>query len=299
MYKTLTRFRYFICLLGVPVLFSLSCEVDHGLAPIQTKIMGHVIFDGPPPGSNVAEVRVAATKNFPPQNLTTDVIYSNQLEFSRDPDRTQPDTARFEISAPPGEYQAIGVLWREGGRSWEITNIVGLYTDPAALAPKKVVLSEETPVVDSISIGADWQLAQRNSFIEGEIDFTGEWPEDTEILALAVFPIVPNPDKPLEFLTLQSLDIAIPMFRAEPFQYRTRVPGGTFKFIAVFFKGKSGGLFDVRAIGFHSCPNDSTLPKSVVVPDNATVTGVDIVVDLTSLPGGARYRLDGGECSGS
>ncbi|MFQ5632589.1 MAG: hypothetical protein ACE5I1_27795, partial [bacterium] len=122
MYNTLTHQSYWIYFLGAIVIFSLSCEIDHGLAPIQTKIMGHVIFDGPSPGSNVAEVRVAATKNFPPQNLTTDVIYSNQLEFSRDPGRTQPDTARFEISAPPGEYQALGVLWRESGRSWEITN---------------------------------------------------------------------------------------------------------------------------------------------------------------------------------
>jgi hypothetical protein len=288
--------RFLAILLIVSFFTSQSCDIDHGLAPIQTKIMGQVIFDGPPPGSNVAEVRVAATKNFPPENLTTDLIYSNQLEFNRDPNHTGPDTVTFEIVAPPGKYQALGVLWREGGKSWEITNIVGLYTDPVALAPKKVVVSEEMPVITGIEIRADWQLARRNSFLEGNIHFKGEWPEETEILALAVFPIVPNPENPLEFLTLQSLDIAIPLFRTEPFHYRSRVPAGTFKFIAVFYKSKSGGLFDVRAIGFHSCPGDSTLPKAVVVPEDASVTGVDIVVDLSSLPAGARYRLDGGEC---
>ena len=286
-------------LVAAALLGTFACDIEHGLAPIQTKIRGIVVFDGPPPGSNVAEVRVAATKNFPPQNLTTDLLYSNQLQFNRDPNRVGPDTVAFEISAPPGTYPAIGVLWREGGKSWEITNIIGIYTDLAVLAPKEVVVDEQTPIVDDVSIFGDWQLARRNAFLEGDIHFKGEWPPDSEILALAVFPIVPDPNNQLEFLTLQALDFAIPKFREEPFHYRTRIPAGTFKFIAVFWKGKSSGIFDIRAIGFHSCPNDSTAPKTVVVPDGGTVTGVDITVDLSSLPGGAHYRLGGdGKCGG-
>lgn len=291
--RTTTRmcqpFAGMLWMLG-PFFLLLSCNIDHGLEPIQTRIKGIVEFSGPAPGEQVAEVRVAATKNFPPQNLTTDLLYSNQLEIRREQSGSY--SVPFEIAAPPGAYPAIGVLWRESGKSWEITNILGIYTDPAALAPKKVVVDEDHPVVDSVIIGADWTLAQRTSFLEGDIYFKGEWPEDTEILALGVFPIIPNPGNPLEFLTLQALDIAIPLFRSEPFHYRTRVPAGTFRFIAVFWKGKSGGLFDIRAIGFHACANDSTIPRPVVVAENSTASGIDISVDLSSLPGGARYRFD-------
>lgn len=279
------------------VLFSLSsCDIDHGLKPPETRISGYVIFDGPPPPPSVAEVRVVAAKRFPPVNLTSDVIFSNQLKFNRDPSRTRPDTVAFEIITAPGSYPATGALWREGGQAWELTNVLGIYTDPLQLAPKVITIDEQNPVFDDVVIESNWQLANRNAFIEGEITFRGEWPQNTELLALAVFPIVPNPQNPLQFLTLQALDIAIPTFSSTPFRYRTRVPAGTHRFIAVFWKGRGSGLLDIRAIGFHRCAGDTLVPRAVVVADSTTASGSDIIVDLSSLPRGVDYALTGALC---
>lgn len=293
----MTRQKKFLLFLAAPwlLLVQSGCDIDHGLAPITTKIRGKVEFSGPAPLGNVSEVRVAAAKIFPPVNLTSDLLYSNQLEINRDTSRTDSYIIDFEISATEGEYPAVGVLWREGGKSWEITNILGLYTDLGSLGPKPITVTAEGQS-EEILIPADWGLSHRTAFIEGDIHFKGEWPADTELLAAASFPIIPNPDNPFDFLTLQSLNIAIPTFVDGPIPYRLRVPVGTHKFISVFYKGRSGGLFDIRAVGFHSCPDDSTMPRAVTVGHEETASDIDIIVDLESLPAGARYSLEGGEC---
>ena len=284
-------------ILIVVVLLLPACDVNHGLTPIRSSISGSVSFQGPPIGTNVAEIRVAATKVFPPLNLTTDIIYGEKIVIDPDSLADGVQEVPFEIKAPLGTYPAVGVLWRESGRSWEVTNILGLYTDPLSFAPKPVTLSDDTLDVTDVAIVANTSYTQRNAFIEGEITFEGEWPPDTEIMALAVFPIVPNPQNPFDFLTLQALDIAVPIFREGSYNYRTRVPGGTYPFVSVFWKGKAGGLLDIRAIGFHACPGDSLSPRTVIVPENSTATGVDIVVKLESLPGGVKYNLGASMCN--
>lgn len=285
------------CLFLLLLVGAIGCNFGHGIKPIETGIAGEVVFTGPPPEANVAEIRVVATKRFPPENLTSDLIFSNQLPLRRDRPADQADTVRFEIAANPGLYPATGVLWREAGADWDISNILGLYTDPASFAPRPVEISEAQPVVSDICINADLQLTRRNAFLTGTLSFTGAWPEDTELLALTAFPIVPRPDNPLEFLQVQAIDIAVPVFTEAPFQYRMRVPGGSYKFIAVFWKGKSGGLESIRAVGFFACPDSSMLPAGVKVEENATASGIDMLVDLESLPAGVRYLSDSNGCN--
>ncbi len=270
-----------------------ACEIDHGLKPIQTKITGRILFQNPPP-PYAAEARVVATRRFPPENLTSDVLFSGKLSFRRDLPASAIDTVHYEIVAEAGEYPAVGVLWRRSGEEWNITNILGIYTDPLQFAPKPVIIDEQHPVVEHVDILADWELAYRDAFVEGDIYFVGEWPENTEILALGMFPIIPK--NQIEFLTIKALDITIPLFRSEPYHYRTPVASGTYKFIAVFWKGKGSAIFDIKAIGFHACPTDSLQPREVQVASGETVTGVDIVVDFSTLPGGVRYNKQGGPC---
>ncbi len=286
--------RWGLVTTAAALLLASTCSLDHGLGPIETEIRGHVLFQHPPP-AYAAEVRVVATKRFPPENLSSDVVFSNRVEFRRDLAAGQIDTVAYRIVADPGTYPAVGVLWRRSGEPWEITNILGIYTDPLQFTPKPVTLDEANPVADSVDILADWNLAYRDALVEGDISFHGEWPQDTEIMALGMFPIVPRTQ--LEFLTVKVLDIAIPLFRTEPFHYRTAVASGEYKFIAVFWKGKGSQIFNIKAVGFHACPEDSTLPRAIQVAPGETVTGVDIHVDFSTLPGGVFYRKDGAPCS--
>ena len=284
-------------LAGVALLF--SCEYDHGVEPIRTRIEGEIIFTGGPPPEDVAEVRVVATKRFPPENLTSDVIFSDRIKYSRGDDYQEPDRITYGMPAEPGTYPAVGVLWRKGGEEWDLTNVLGIYTgsDPLSFSPEEVVVDNDNPVADSINIRASWELARRDASIEGEITFLGDWPEDTEILALAMFPIIPK--STVDFLTVKALDIAIPLFRDEPFHYRTPVSSGTYKFISVFWKGKTTSIFDIRAIGFYHCANDSLQPRTVEVATDSTATGIDITVDFSTLPGGIRYKQEEAPCPGA
>jgi len=279
------------------LLMLFSCEIDHGLEPIRTRITGKVIFDKPPTGSNISEIRVVAAKTFPPVNLTTDIILSDKLDLQQDTLSNGTVETPFEIVAPSGIYPAVGVLWREAGQSWELTNILGLYTQGLDFSPIEITLDEENPVVDDIVINAITSFTKRTAFIEGTITTKGTWPADTDLLALAVFPIVPNPANSLDFIQLQAFDITIPIFRDTPFSFRTRVPADTYPFISVFWKGKSGGLLDIRAVGFYSCGSDSTLPGTITVPENTTISGIDITIDLDSLPSGVRYQLESELCT--
>jgi len=274
-------------ILGACLLLS-ACKIDHGLAPLKTRIRGKILFQGPTPPEYVAEVRVVAAKRFPPENLTSDVIFSERLPFDPQKDPARLDTVRYELVAEARTYPAVGVLWRRAGAPWELTNILGIYTDPLQFAPKPVTVDETNPVVEGVDILANWDLAFRDAYIQGTIYFRGTWPEDTEILALGMFPIIPK--TAVEFLTIKALDITIPLFREEPYSYRTPVASGVYKFIAVFWKGRNTSIFDIRAIGFYACPGDSLLPLSVAVQPGETKTGVDIVVDFSHLPAGVPYK---------
>jgi hypothetical protein len=277
----------------LPLLWN-GCDYDHGIDPIRTKIKGAVIFVGGPPESYVREARVAVAKKFPPENLATDLIYSDPLVFIRDTSRVEPDTVRYELVAEPGTYAAAGVLWRKSGESWDVANILGIYTIPGQLSPAKVVISADRPVADSVNIFADWALAKRDAIISGKIAFKNKWPEDTEIVALAYFPIIPR--EQIDFLTVKALDINVPLFRENSYDYRTAVSSGEYKFIALFWKGRTTSIFDIRAIGFYHCEKDSLLPQAVAVEKDQTKSGVDFEVDFSTLPHGVNFRKDGAPC---
>ena len=271
----------------------LSCEYDHGVDPIRTRIRGNIIFTSLPAPGDVREVRVAVAKRFPPENLATDLIYSDPLTFSRS---TNPgtDTVAYELVVEPATYSAAGVLWRKSGAAWDIANILGFYTAPGQLSPQSIVITPENPVAENVNILANWDLAKRDAVIEGTLTFKDEWPEDTEIVALAFFPIIPRTS--IDFLTVKALNINVPKFRKEPFHYRTNVGSGDYKFITLFWKGVTTSLFEIRAVGFYHCPTDSLLPKIVTVAPGVTADSIDFDVKFSTLPVGVNYRKDGAPC---
>jgi hypothetical protein len=292
--------RQFTPLLLLLLLLGGGCSYDHGVDPIPYRVKGMVIFDDVLPPWYVREARIALAKKFPPENLATDLIYSDPLQFNRDSSRVGPDTLHYELVVDPGHYPAAGVLWRKSGAAWDIANILGVYGidfNTGSLSPQPIVINDAQPIADSVNVYATWDLTKRDAIIEGDITFTGEWPqgpEGTEIVALAFFPIVPKTQ--LDFLSVKALDINVPLFRQEPFHYRTAVGSGDYKFIALFWKGKKTSIFDIRTIGFYHCPNDLLRPRPVQVAANETKSGIDFSVDFSTLPGGVNYKKDGGDC---
>lgn len=274
------KWATFAALCAFALFVAVSCNYDHGIDPIRTKISGHVTFMGQAPWY-VSEVRVAVAKRFPPVDLTQDLLYSEQLPKNQ-------NRVDYEILAAPGVYAAAGVIWRRGGEAWTLSNILGLYTEPGSFVPASIIISQEVPVADSVDMLANWDLALRDAYIEGDVTFVGQWPADTEILALAMFSIVPQSQ--LDFLSVKALDINVPL-RVPSFHYRTPVTSGEYKFISIFWKGKNTSLFDIRAIGFYRSPADTTKPGSVSVGSGATASGIDFIADFNTLPDGVRYKF--------
>lgn len=284
---------------ALPVLLALfmlvvSCDYDHGMDPVRSRIRGEVIFNNTPAPENVREVAFVAVKKLPPDNLLTDVVFSDPLPINIDPNRVAPDTVRFDIVADMGHYDAAGVLWRRKGEAWDIANILGLYTLPGQITPQTIELTAEHPVADSVTINANWDLAKRDAIIEGDITFEDDWPANTEIVAVTFFPIVPRTQ--FDYIVyLKALDINVKKF-AKTYHYRTAVTSGDYKFIALFWFGKGGSLANIRAVGFHSCPTDSLRPRPVSVAPGATLSNVDFNVRFSSLPNGVNFCKDCGDC---
>lgn len=270
--------------LSFVILASLSsCSIDHGIGEIKSRITGRVVFvDSQNRPAYADQARVVAVYQFPPAGLG-DVLYSNTLPAGR-------DTSQFEILAQKGTYAALGVLWRRVGEGWSFSNLLGLYTAPNELAPRPVTVSDENPVADSIDIYATWTLALRDARIEGDITFVGAWPGDTQILGLAAFPIVPNLSNPSDLLQLRAIDISIPLF-VDRYHYRLALAHGTYKFIALFWKGTSTPVEKIRPIGFYASKDNPNRPAEITLQPNERVTGIDVVANFDTLPDGISYEI--------
>lgn len=293
---------------GVALLLSTSCEYDHGIDPIRTRIKGSIIFAGATPG-NVREARLVVVKNLPPENLTTDVIFSDPLPFKRNNTSGVDDTVHYELVVEQGVYPIAGVLWRPSDKSWDIANIIGLY-----LKLNLQNLSVDTKVdvqaplgADSIDVYANWDLARRDAEIAGSIDFKGQWREDTDLFVIGCYSSIPR--NSLEFLTgllsgSAAFQLVFQRAAVDSLPYRIQVNSqagagtdrGLYKFIALFWKGKVTSLSDIRAIGMYRCDGDSTLPRFAATFPDSTTSNIDFSADFSTLPAGINYRKDGALC---
>jgi hypothetical protein len=259
-------------------------DFDQGLGPSKTRIIGKVIFDDPSTRPrNVEEVRVVAVANLPP-NAFGDVYFSNALRFDL-------DTASYEISAPVGDYPAIGVLWKPRNKDWSFSNILGIYgvKFPFEFELKPIHLTQEQPVADSVEISAYWGFAQFDGNIKGELTLIGAWPANTEIVLLGAFSIIPNFKNLAELLgSLGGLPLPITNGESKrPYDIAVR-DSTEYKFVGIFWKGKDMKWEDIRLVGFYRDPQDPANPGAVAVPPNGTVPGINLVADFNTLPDGIK-----------
>ncbi|MDZ7290711.1 MAG: hypothetical protein ONB44_23375 [candidate division KSB1 bacterium] len=261
----------------------LSCEFDQGLGPSKTKIAGKVIFlDTASRPDNVDEVRVIAVSALPPSGFG-DVYFSNAVRFDV-------DTAAYELSAPFGSYPAVGVVWKARGKNWSLTNLMGIYgfKPPFEFALQSVQVTKERPVADNVDVFALWTFTQFDATIEGKITFAGNWPEDTETILLGAFVEVPDLKNMATSLGLLG-GLPLPITSAgKERDYEIAVRNGAYKFIGVFWKGKKIDWKDIRCIGFYPDPANSSRPGAVQIAPAGTVSGINLVVDFSTLPEGVK-----------
>jgi hypothetical protein len=281
-----------------------GCGYDHGLDPVPYRIKGAITFlDRPPDWWYIREVRIAAVKKFPLEDLTSDLIFSDPLIFTRDTTILE-QTIPFELAATPGTYPLVGILWRQADKTWDVANILGLYgvaLTRGEFSFKEVVISEERPVADSVNIEAYWPFAvRRNANLSGNITFEGQWPADTDFLIVGSY--LNTPKNTFEFFTeiLAGKALFQIIFQRTPlasYQYNlgvnSELESGEYKFLALFWKGKTGGVLDMHVIGLYHCsdPDDPLLPKVVKAFTDSTVTGLDFKADFrfAAVPIGIPY----------
>jgi hypothetical protein len=267
-----------------------GCNYDHGLDPVPSRIKGMIIFEGGPPPFYVREARLVVAKKVPPENFTTDVILSDPLPFNRDASHTGPDTVHYEVVVEPGTYAITALLWRREGQAWNIANILGLYGVDFAkqqFTPKEIVIDSGHPVADSVDVHAYWLFTMRDANISGTINFKGAWHADTDFFVLGFYSEIPRSQ--FDYLNFSSFLFVLQRAPVASYSYSAAVNSGKYKFIALFWKGKTTNLADIRAIGFYRCVEDSLFPASAETNANTPAAKINFDANFATLPGGIHF----------
>ena len=263
------RFILLLCIL-------LSCRIDHGLAPLSSRISGTVTFTGDFP-ANTDQVRVAVTATFPPRDIK-ELTFSNALTLGPQAD--------YEIFLPPATYEVIAVFWKEKNQSWNISDVIGVYGGTFVgdlLIPtfKPVTLPDASASVENIDIEANLNKVNRDAALEGTITFNGDWPAHTGLVGIGAFVDIPQAGNPVDYYFKNiALDYAIPPGVASH-GYRLRVRSGeTIHYIAVLWIDDDYDLASITDLGHYRDPADPQQPGSVTVGAGATETGIDIDINF-------------------
>lgn len=145
----------------IGLVFLFSCELDHGLGLIKTKITGHVILpdlaDRP---EHLESVRIiATTKNI--ADLQQGELTLSDVVFSNSPVNLSQQTPYYELSAPAGEYKLIAAVWKKRDQAWDYTRFLGFYgfnPDEFTFDFEPVVLTKSDPKAENIDIYCDWSF---------------------------------------------------------------------------------------------------------------------------------------------
>lgn len=263
----------------------LSCTIDHGLEPIQSKIGGTVQFIGKQNPFTTDEVRVAVVPQFPPRTIN-ELLFSDIIWLNKD---TLPaDPRPWEIYVPPGSYDIVAVIWKANNQSWNISDIIGVYggtfigeqlIPPFPLRP--IVVPEKDSVIDTLHIVANLDRVNRDTLIQGTVQFLGPWPSNTGVVGIGAFTEIPQKGNLLDyFFKNVALDYSIPPF-VSSYSYRLRVRSTQpIRYVAVLWINNAFDLGSLQEIGFYRDPSDWTRPgqiESKIGP----YEGIDIIVNFS------------------
>jgi hypothetical protein len=267
----------FLCIIipGLLALLIPNCRIDHGLEPVNSKIMGNLFFHGAIP-RYTDEVRVAVLKTFPPSDIA-ELLFSEKIA-------ALVDTVAYEIYLPPGTYAMVAAIWKAHNEPWNLSDIIGLYGgffigDQLVPIFQSVTLEDNYTVLDSIDIETNLNRVNRDSKIEGTVTFKGSWPDNTGVIGVGAFTGIPAQGDYIDYyLKNVDIDYTLPVF-VNSADYQLRVHStDTLRYIAVLWIDNTYDLTTIRDIGFYTDPGDSTQPGTVTAPADSTLYGVDIQV---------------------
>lgn len=242
-------------------------------------IRGEIVLTQPVP-TNTDEIRVAVTKNYPPSDIVS-LLFSGPLPVNRDTTVSEQRVA-YDLQVPLDDYEAVFAIWKEKDQSFNPADIIGLYGDLLMAAPIPVATTSDEPVVSNIDLAIDFTKVQRTAKIEGRIDYFGAWPANTAAVAIFAFFEVPQilPDDFIRYLGAFEILPTDPTLTQ--YDYRLRVPPGTYKYLAVFWLAQGAELLDFKTLGFYRDSQAPEQPGQVAVADKGTVTGVNISADFAN-----------------
>jgi len=139
------------------------------------------------------EVRVAVVPKFPPRTINellfSDIIWANRDTLPADP-------RPWEIYLPPGSYDIVAVIWKANNQSWNISDIIGVYGGTLIgdqlipPFPFRPIVVEENSVIDTLHIVANLDRVNRDTLIQGRVQFLGPWPPNTGVVGIGAFWII-------------------------------------------------------------------------------------------------------------
>jgi len=262
------KLHYSLLLLGT-AFFLFQCDTDPGLEPVNSSIRGTIFFEGDWP-EETDIVQVVASKKFPPTE-TQDLDMGDPIPFGV-------DSIDYILWVPPGEYKAIGVVWKEKQQAWNVTNILGMYFESLGdFLPGKVVLDGKESRVDSVDIYVKFSRAKKlvESSINGTIRVKGEWPATAQtVLAGASVPMLPA--------NLLDIYLSAPLpVGQDSINYSIPVPANTYRLVGALVI-EEGADIGFENIFFHKNKPSDFFPAPVKVStDTSKIYGIDIEIDFT------------------
>lgn len=277
--------HYSVFILLFLLMLQLSCDIDHGLAPLPGKLELTVIFRNEPPDETQG-IYLTVMPDFPPHAINQVYHSPNSLPIDQ-------DTVHTEIVLPFGSYDAIALWWYSTEVESNLADILAIPIDfTTGFNPLGFELTESEPV-KHVTIIANWAKVDRDAAIEGTIHFNDDFPTNTQITAVAAFSNQPQSD--IDYLMqLKSVDLTIDV-NENPYHYRLPVKSGKVGYIAVYWLPERSGLGDLIPIGEYRDPEDSTQIGSIRPGSGETIKGLDIHADWNRVPEGMAQYGSGGE----
>ncbi len=279
-------FTVLLSILSISAVIFITCQIDHGLGPLHSKISGRVYLSGDLP-PHTDEIRIAAALAFPPRNIN-ELLFSDMLQFKSGSTITNRNP-EWEIYLPEGTYGVVAAIWKGDNQSWNISDVVGVYGvtfigNVLTGLPQPVTIQHENHVLDTVNIIANLDRVNRDAKIEGKITFLGKWPENTGITGVGAFFDIPKPNDPFDyFYKNAALDYGVTTFIGE-YDYKLLVNSSdTLKYIAVLWIDDSFDLNNIHDIGFYPDPEDPDKPGTVVVQPNSSVDNINMTVDFSKM----------------